>query len=81
MPRSARGADAPGRGAAAAGRAHLEAQAAADEGADVVGFLRSLERPNWVAFEITTCDMACEPVWSTAWTELDFNAVEDEDDA
>ncbi len=51
---------------------HLDAQAAIDEGADVVGFLRSLERPNWVAFEITTCGMACGPVWSTTWTALDL---------
>jgi hypothetical protein len=51
---------------------HLEAQEAADEGADVVSFLRSLERPNWVAFEITTCGMACGPVWSTNWTVLDL---------
>jgi hypothetical protein len=29
--------------------AHLKAQAAADDGNDVLGFLRSLERPNWVA--------------------------------
>ena len=54
-------------------QAHLETQEAADEGADVVCFLKSVERPNWVAFEITTCGMACGPVWSTAWTVLDLN--------
>jgi hypothetical protein len=53
-------------------QAHLETQEAADEGADVVCFLKSVERPNWVAFEITTCGMACGPVWSTAWTVLDL---------
>jgi len=56
--------------------AHLEAQEAADEGADVAAFLQSIERPNWVAFEITTRGMACGPVWSTAWTVLDLNAVD-----
>ena len=54
-------------------QAHLEAKAAAEEGADVVAFLRSVERPNLVAFEITTCGMACGPVWSTAWTVLDLS--------
>ena len=39
---------------------HLDAQAARDEDADVVGFLKSLDRPNWVAFEITTCGMGIE---------------------
>ena len=60
-------------------QAHLEAQADADEGADVVGFLRSVEQPNWVAFEITTRGTACGPVWSTAWTVLDLNAAGDGD--
>jgi hypothetical protein len=55
---------------------HLDSQAAKDEGADVVGFLQSLDRPNWVAFEITTCGMACGPVWSTAWTVLDLGDSE-----
>ena len=54
---------------------HLDAQALKDEGADVVGFLQSLDRPNWVAFEITTFGMACGPVWSTAWTVLDMNVI------
>jgi hypothetical protein len=51
---------------------HLDAPAVKDEGADVVTFLQSVEQPNWVAFEITTCGMACGPVWSTAWTVLDL---------
>jgi hypothetical protein len=57
---------------------HLQAQMAADEGADVVGFLRSLERPNWVAFEITTFGMACGPVSSTTWTVLDLSVGEED---
>jgi hypothetical protein len=57
-------------------QAHLEAQEAEDEGADVVRFLQSLDPPNWVAFEITTCGMACGPVWSTAWTVLDLSGSE-----
>jgi hypothetical protein len=58
-------------------QAHLEAQAAADEGAEVVAFLRSVERQNWVAFEITTCGMACGPVWNTAWTVLDLSELQE----
>jgi hypothetical protein len=42
----------------------------------VVRFLQSLDPPNWVAFEITTCGMACGPVWSTAWTVLDLSGSE-----
>jgi hypothetical protein len=57
-------------------QAHLEAQEAEDEGADVVRFLQSVEWPNWVAFEITTCGIACGPVWSTAWTVLDLSGSE-----
>jgi hypothetical protein len=60
-------------------QAHLEEQKAADEGADVVRFLQSVERPNWVAFEITTCGMACGPVWSTAWTVLDLSDTNDKE--
>lgn len=60
-------------------QAHLKAQAAIDEGADVVGFLRSLEQPNWVAFEITTCGMVCGPVWNTTWTVLDLGDPESPD--
>jgi hypothetical protein len=57
-------------------QAHLKAQEAEAEGADVVRFLQSVEWPNWVAFEITTCGMACGPVWSTAWTVLDLSGSE-----
>jgi hypothetical protein len=57
-------------------QAHLEAQEAEDEEADVVRFLQSVEWPNLVAFEITTCGMACGPVWSTAWTVLDLSGSE-----
>jgi hypothetical protein len=52
---------------------HLDAQATQDEGAEVVGFLQSVELPNWVAIEITTCGMACGPVWETTWTVLDLS--------
>ena len=61
-------------------QAHLETQEAADEGADVVLFLQSVERPNWVAFEITTRGMACGPVWSTSWTVLDLSCIDEEGD-
>lgn len=53
--------------------AHVAIQDAADENVDVVAFLRSVDKPGWVAFEITTCGMACGPVWSTTWTVLDLS--------
>ena len=45
--------------------AHVAIQDAADESVDVEAFLRSVDKPNWVAFEITTCGFACGPVSST----------------
>lgn len=53
--------------------AYVSKQAESDEDIDVAGFLRSVDLSNWVTFEITTCGMACGPVWSTAWTVLDLN--------
>ncbi len=53
--------------------AHLAIQDAADEAVDVVAFLKSVEHPGWVAFEITTCRFACGPVSTTIWTVLDLN--------
>ena len=53
--------------------AHIAIQDAADEGVDVVAFLRSVDKPNWVAFEITTCGVAYGPVCSTTWTMLDLS--------
>jgi hypothetical protein len=52
--------------------AHIAIQDAADEGVDVVAFLKSVDQPGWVAFEITSCGMACGPVSSTTWTVLDL---------
>lgn len=52
--------------------AHLESQLHADDGPDVVAFLQALQRPNWVAFEVSSFGMACGPVWSTTWTILDL---------
>ena len=43
---------------------------------DVAAFLESVEQPGWVAFEITTCGMACGPVWETTWTVLDLSEQE-----
>jgi len=40
---------------------------------DVAAFLEGVEQPGWVAFEITTCGMACGPVWETTWTVLDLS--------
>ena len=53
--------------------AHVAIQDAADEGVDVVGFLKSIDKPDWVAFEVTTCGIACGPVCSTTWTVLDLS--------
>jgi hypothetical protein len=39
----------------------------------VVAFLKSVDQPAWVAFEITSCGMACGPVCSTTWTVLDLS--------
>lgn len=36
-----------------------------------MSFLLSVQKPNLVAFEITTCEMAYGPSWSTNWTVLD----------
>ena len=56
--------------------AHLAKQEAAEEGADVAAFLQAVDRPGWVAFQITTCGMACGPVWETTWTVLDLSGEE-----
>ena len=53
--------------------AHWAIQEAADEGVDVVAFLRGVNMAGWVAFEITSCGMACGPVCSTTWTVLDLS--------
>ena len=53
--------------------AHLAIQDAAEEGVDVMAFLKSVDQPSWLAFEITTCGMACGPVSSTTWTVLDLS--------
>ena len=37
-----------------------------------MSFLLSVQKPNLVAFEITTCEMAYGPSWSTNWTVLDM---------
>ena len=58
---------------------HLEAQQAADDGPDVVAFLQGLQRPNWVAFEVSSFGMACGPVWSTTWTVLDLGEASEQD--
>jgi hypothetical protein len=42
----------------------------------VVAFLKSVDKPNWVVFEITTCGFACGQLRSTTWTVLDLNGEE-----
>jgi hypothetical protein len=58
---------------------YRKAQLAADDLLDIAAFLRSVELPNWVAFEITTRGMACGPVWSREWTVLELNPPEEND--
>jgi len=57
--------------------AYLETQQAQEDLLDIPAFLRSVELPNWVAFELTIRDMACGPVWSREWTVLELNAPDD----
>ena len=56
--------------------AYLAEVEAEDGDLDVAAFLESVEQPGWVAFEITTCGMACGPVWETTWTVLDLSEQE-----
>ena len=53
--------------------AHVAIQDALEDGVDVVAFLKSVDKPGWVAFEVTSCGFACGPVSSTTWTVLDLN--------
>lgn len=56
--------------------AYLAQVESEDGDLDVAAFLESVEQPGWVAFEITTCGIACGPVWETTWTVLDLSAQE-----
>lgn len=42
----------------------------------MAAFLQAVGWPQWVAFEITTCEMAFGPVWETTLTVLDQNGEE-----
>ena len=53
--------------------AYVAIQDALNEGVDVVAFLKGVDEPGYVAFEITSCGFACGPVSSTTWTVLDLN--------
>jgi len=53
--------------------AHVVIQDALEDGVDVVAFLKSVDKPGWVVFEITTCGFACGQLRSTTWTVLDLN--------
>jgi hypothetical protein len=43
-----------------------------DASFDVPAFLKGLDLPGWVAFEVNSFGMACGPVWTTSWTVLDL---------
>ena len=42
---------------------------------EIEAFLVDYPQPNWVIYKITTCGMACGPIWSTVWTLIDMNAL------
>jgi hypothetical protein len=42
---------------------------------EIEDFLVNYPEPNWVIYKITTCGMACGPVWSTVWNIIDMNTV------
>lgn len=44
-----------------------------DTSIDVAAFLKDVEQPGCVAFEVNTFGMACGPVWETTWTVLDLS--------
>jgi hypothetical protein len=54
--------------------AHVAIQDAAEESVDVVAFLKSVDQQGWVAFEITSCGMACRPVCRTTCTMVALNS-------
>lgn len=54
--------------------AHVAIQDDADESVDVVAFLKSLDQPAWVPFELTSRGMACRPVYRTTCTMVALNS-------
>jgi len=59
----------------AAWEQHKREREAIDEWPDLLAFLESVDQPGWVAFEITTCGMACGPICTTTWTVLDLSCA------
>jgi hypothetical protein len=53
-----------------------EEQLSDDGGVDIENFLRSLNMPNHVCFEITTSGMACGPVSSSVWYVINMDTAE-----
>ena len=52
---------------------HKKEREAIDEWPDLLEFLKSVDQSGWVAFEITTCGIACGPICTTTWTILDLS--------
>ena len=52
---------------------HKKEREAIDEWPDLLEFLKSVDQSGWVAFEITTCGIACGPICTTTWTVLDLS--------
>ena len=62
-------------------QAYLQRCRAEDEMVDVRAFLQSIDRPFWVAIEITTSGFCCGPTSDTSWTVLDLSVSVDDVDA
>lgn len=48
-----------------------------DDGYEIEVFLSSIDKPNWVAYEITTSGMGCGPMSSTSWKVIDMDYCHD----
>ena len=58
--------------------AYVAIQDALNEGVDVVAFLKGVDEPGYVAFEINNTGFFYGPMSRTTWTVLDLNFKEDE---
>jgi hypothetical protein len=57
--------------------AYLNTQQAEEDLLDIPEFLRSVELPNWVAFELSIRSMGCRTVKSREWTALELNSPDE----
>lgn len=52
---------------------HKQQQESIDEWPEISAFLEGVDLPGCVAFEITTCGIACGPICTTTWSVLDLS--------